>query len=157
MRGRPTDYTDKLADEICDVISCSNKGIKKLCEANENWPHPDTIFLWLKTHKYFSDQYVRAKQLQIEVFIDEILEISDDNTHDYISTSDGKKVIDHEHVQRARLRIDTRKWLASKLVPKVYGERTPENNDLEKDSFIEKAKQEVAKLKGNDHGRSTQT
>ncbi len=36
---------------------------------------------------------------------------------------DGKKALDHEHVQRSRLRVDTRKWAAGKLAPKRYGDK----------------------------------
>ena len=28
-----------------------------------------------------------------------------------------------EHIQRSRVRIDTRKWLLSKMLPKVYGDK----------------------------------
>jgi len=31
--------------------------------------------------------------------------------------------VDHEHIQRARLRVDTRKWILSKMLPKVYGDK----------------------------------
>jgi hypothetical protein len=54
---------------------------------------------------------------------DEALEIADETSDDWITTEDGKKILDHEHVQRSRLRVDTRKWAASKLAPKKYGDK----------------------------------
>jgi hypothetical protein len=57
--------------------------------------------------------------------IDEILDICDDKSEDYCTNSKGEEVFDSEHVQRSRLRIDTRKWYAAKLAPRVYGDKTP--------------------------------
>lgn len=119
--GRPTRYTVALAKEICDAIASSPKGVGKLCVENPHWPNKDTIFTWLKDNKDFSDQYARAKQVQIECVVDELLEIADDDTKDCIVDAEGEIVLNSQAVQRARLRIDTRKWLACKLVPKIYG------------------------------------
>lgn len=119
--GRPPRYTLTLAKEICDAIASSPKGIARLCIENPHWPNKDTIFTWLKDNKDFSDQYVRAKQVQVECVVDELLEIADDDSKDCIIDAEGEVVFNSQAVQRARLRIDTRKWLACKLVPKVYG------------------------------------
>ncbi|GEM_PF-745979 len=119
--GRPTTYTIKLAHEICEVIATTSKGIKALCKENPHWPNSDTIYNWLAKNKEFSDHYARAKRQQIEVIIDEILTIADDASSDYVTNDEGRPVIDHEHINRAKLRIDTRKWLAAKLVPRMYG------------------------------------
>ena len=73
--------------------------------------------------KEFSDLYARAKRLQIEVIIDEILEIADDTSKDNVINEDGKSTINHEHINRSRLKIDTRKWLAAKLCPRLYGDK----------------------------------
>ncbi len=122
--GRTTDYTPELAKEICYAVSCSSHGIKKLCKLNKHWPSHDTIYRWLAMKKEFSDLYARAKRLQIEVIIDEILEIADDTSNDsVINGEDGKLTIDHEHINRSRLKIDTRKWLAAKLCPRLYGDK----------------------------------
>lgn len=142
--GRPTLYTIELATEICNTISCSTKGIKQLCMEKSHWPCADTIFHWRKIHKEFSDQYVRAKQFQIEALIDEILEIADSSDKDFKSNPDGKVIIDHEHIQRSRLRIDTRKWLASKLVPKIYGDRIQTSMEIELDE-VQKIRELVRK------------
>lgn len=119
--GRPTGYTPELANEICNSIASSSKGTKKLCKENQHWPCQDTLFAWLKNHPEFSEQYAQAKRCQIEVFIDEILDIADDSSHDELINEEGSLVCNSEFIARSRLRIDTRKWLAAKLVPKVYG------------------------------------
>lgn len=126
--GRPTIYSTELAEEICDVIACSSKGLKRLCNEHKHFPNPDTIYSWRRKYKDFSEQYARAKQHQIEVIIDEIFDIADDTSNDFSISSEGKEICNHEHINRSRLRIDTRKWLASKLAPKIYGDK-PELND----------------------------
>ena len=79
------------------------------------------MFTWWKNNQECSDQYAHAKRCQIETFIDEILEIADDSSQDVLVNEQGSISCNHEFIARSRLRIDTRKWLASKLVPKVYG------------------------------------
>ncbi len=120
QKGRPSTYTMELAKDICDKIASNSKSIKKLCTENPHWPHRDTIFTWLKNYPEFSDQYAQAKRCQVEAFVDEILEIADDVSQDIISER-GYISCNSELIARSRLRIDTRKWLAAKLVPKVYG------------------------------------
>ncbi len=121
--GRPTIYSDDLANEICNAIACSSKGIRRLYNECAHFPTPDTIYRWVKEHREFSDQYARAKRQQIEVIIDEIMGIADDTSNDYSTNEDGKLICNHEHIQRSRLRIDTRKWLAAKLAPRLYGDK----------------------------------
>jgi hypothetical protein len=128
QRGRPTKYSNELAEEICAAIASSSKGIKILCQENPHWPNKDSIFTWLKDNKEFSDQYAQAKRLQIECVVDELLEIADDDSKDRIIDTEGQIHFNSQAIQRARLKIDTRKWLACKLVPKVYGpQKTDEN------------------------------
>lgn len=134
--GRPSIYTQELADEICAKIASNGKGIKLLCTENSHWPSKDTIFEWLKNYSDFSDQYVQAKQFQIETFIDDILEIADDASQDLVTNEHGNLVSNNSSIVRARLRIDTRKWLASKLVPKTYG--LVKQDDVRELSVVEK-------------------
>jgi hypothetical protein len=65
----------------------------------------------------------RAREEQADKLFRETIEIADDKSGDYITTSDGKRVVDHENIQRSRLRVDARKWAAARLAPKKYGDR----------------------------------
>lgn len=132
-RGRPSDYTLELAKEICDAISSTSLGLKALCNKHEHWPCPDTIYSWLCKHKEFSDMYAQSKRMQVEVLVDEILEISDDISQDTVIDDAGKTSINYEHINRTRLRVDTRKWIACKLVPRVYGDRVANSHAIEAD------------------------
>lgn len=74
----------------------------------------------------FAAQYARAREIGYHAMADELIEIADDGTNDWMERQgdDGAAhVINGEHVQRSRLRLDTRKWLLSKALPKVYGEK----------------------------------
>ena len=65
----------------------------------------------------------RAREAQAEHWADEIIEIADDSGLDVVNNGEGGYRIDGEAIQRARLRVDARKWLMSKLAPKKYGDR----------------------------------
>ena len=121
--GRPTDYTSELADEICDVVSGTTKGLEKLCKENPHWPDPSTIYRWRRKNDNFYQNYARAKEFQAEVGADEIVAIADDGALDYTINNKGVVVVDHEHIQRSKLRVEARKWSASKLLSKRYGDK----------------------------------
>jgi hypothetical protein len=87
-----------------------------------------TIFNWLRKHDDFLEQYERAKEIQADALAEDILDIADDGTNDWMAREDkdGKNIgwqLNGEHVQRSRLRVDARKWIASKLKPKKYGDQ----------------------------------
>lgn len=115
-------YTEKLAEEICTCIAHSDRGLTYWCKKKNHFPSRDTIFQWILRKPDFADKYARAKEMQAEYMSDQLLEISDDGTNDTIEEQ-GRIKTDHDVVQRSRLRVDTRKWLLSKLIPKKYGDR----------------------------------
>ena len=67
-------------------------------------------------------RYTRAREAQADKFFREIIEIADDASGDYVTTGDGMTIVDHENIQRSRLRVDARKWAAARLAPKKYGD-----------------------------------
>ncbi|HEX4371997.1 MAG TPA: hypothetical protein VHZ50_01710 [Puia sp.] len=121
--GSPLTYTPELGEEICITISTTSEGLETLCKLNPHWPNPNTIYEWRLKLKEFGEMYTKAKKSQVEVLVDEILAIADDNSQDYITNDEGKLVYNSEHVNRSRLRIDTRKWFAAKLAPRIYGDK----------------------------------
>jgi len=138
--GRPTNYTPKLADEICDAIASSELGLAHLVDANEHWPARGTIFIWMRRHPEFRDKYTAAKEDQQDVCVEYMQEILNE-PHKYIDKETGSTRID---VSMLRVKIDTMKWQASKLKPKKFADKIdmsiPENEILE-DSL--KRKQEL--------------
>lgn len=109
--GRPTNYNDELAAEICGRIA-RGESVRSITR-DEQMPGLSTIYLWLNKHPKFVEQYTRAKEDSADALADDILHIAD---------NDGD-------VQRDRLRVDARKWIASKLKPKKYGERLTHSGD----------------------------
>ena len=131
IKAKTISYNQAIANEICNEISCSSKGIRVLCKDNPNWPSAKTIFQWRIKHKDFGEQYARAKEHQIQSLVDEIIDIADDTSQDFIQSEDGKLKANQEHINRSRLRIDTRKWLAAKLCPRLYGNKVSDQPPME--------------------------
>lgn len=127
--GRPSIYNDELVEQICYAIANSSKGLREICKKNPHFPNPDTIYEWVRTKPNFSELYYKAKRDQITPLIDDILAISDDTSNDDIINKSGELVANNEHINRSRLRIETRKWLAARLMPKLYGDRLHIDND----------------------------
>ncbi|MCB4861124.1 hypothetical protein K7W03_16150 [Sphingobium sp. PNB] len=94
--------------------------VRAIC-ARDGMPCKATVMNWLARDPEFRAGYAVAKALYAETLAEEVIEISDDGTADWVAGEDGKE-LDHEHVQRARLRVDSRKWLAARLSPKRYGD-----------------------------------
>lgn len=126
MTGRPSDFTQEVADAICTRIA-AGESLRAICQ-DEHMPAASTVFLWLIKHLEFSEQYARAREAQADFLADEIIEISDDGTNDWMVRNgkdgeDSTYVLNGEHVQRSKLRVDSRKWFASKVAPKKYGDK----------------------------------
>ena len=124
--GRPTDYTQELADRICDQLA-DGDSLRKVC-LEDDMPGKSTVFRWLRLYPEFRDQYTRAKEESADALFDEILDIADDGSNDLMEKldSDGAMIGWRENgevLQRSRLRVDARKWMLSKIKPKKYGEK----------------------------------
>ncbi|QGM98434.1 hypothetical protein [Methylocystis parvus] len=134
--GRPTIYTPELAARICAELACG-KSLRTVCKAND-MPGLETVFRWLREKPDFRDQYAHAKNESADALVEEMLDIADDGSNDWMEVhgKDGESIgwrLNGEHVQRSRLRVDVRKWAASKLKPKKYGERVEMNHGVQPD------------------------
>lgn len=119
--GRPSEFTEEIADEICDRIS-SGESLRRIC-SDEGMPSKTSVFRWLYNNKEFCFQYARAREVQADSLADEILDICDDGSNDTYTDEEGNVRVNTDVIARSRLRVDTRKWIASKLKPRVYGEK----------------------------------
>lgn len=115
--ARPSDYTEEIALDIC-VRLANGESLSRICD-KESSPHVSTIYRWLNSKPEFRDMYARAREDQADTLADEIIAISDEQRE--AVTRDGT-IYDPE-VNRDRLRIDTRKWVAAKLKPRKYGDK----------------------------------
>lgn len=114
-----------MAERICEAIA-NGQSLRAICR-EDDMPQKRTVLQWLDKNEDFRTQYARARVEQADHFAEEILEIADDGKNDFLEreNADGSKysVADHEHINRSRLRVDARKWLMSKMLPKKYGDR----------------------------------
>ena len=135
-RGRPTLYCEELANLICERVATSTMGLARLCSTYDDLPEKITINIWRYRYPEFNTQYAQAKLKQADLLAEEMLDIADDGTNDWMESfgEEGEIVykLNGEHVQRSRLRIDTRKFLASKLLPKQYGQHAEEKETFDK-------------------------
>jgi len=126
QRGKKT--PERIAAILKEIESSSSMPIWKACKLHDlslvSWES------WLSKDEELANRYVRAKEKQLQRMADEILQISDDSIWDELfveeDTKEGKsakRVLNHEFVQRSKLRVDSRKWLLSKLLPKKYGDK----------------------------------
>ena len=128
--GRPSIYTQELADAICAELA-TGKSLRSVC-ADEDMPAMSTIFNWFRTKEGFVEQYARAKEEACDAMVDEMLDIADDGTNDYMTITKGDysyNVEDKEVTNRSKLRVDTRKWIVSKIKPKKYGDKLDVTSD----------------------------
>lgn len=104
MTGRPTDYTEDQADSICTWVA---EGGSLLSWTRENNVGLSTVYQWLRKQPSFAENYARAREDAADTLVDRLLEIAD--------TEDD--------AQRAKLKCDNIKWVASRMKPKNYGDR----------------------------------
>lgn len=104
--GRPSHYTPEIADIVCEAIATGG-ALYKICEERDDFPAERTIYQWLEKHEEFAQKYARARERQADRRADEVVVIADTEADP----------------QRARNRMDARKWHSAKLAPKKYGEK----------------------------------
>jgi hypothetical protein len=130
--GRPTLYSKEKSDLICKLIA-SGQPLTKVC-ALENMPCMSTVMNWLwqeaPYREDFLERYARAREQQAEILADQIISIADDDSEDIIfaegNDASGVTAIpkaNREFIQRSNLRVEARKWVAAKLLPKKYGDK----------------------------------
>lgn len=124
-RGATSSCTPELAERICGRLAMGHT-LRSVC-SEKGMPRAHTVIGWTLVNPAFREHYVRAREIGYLQMADGILDIADDGSNDYVERlrADGSKVVlfDGEHVQRSRLRVDTRKWLMSKALPKLYGDK----------------------------------
>lgn len=125
-RGRPSSYSEEIAAKILSRLA-EGETLSSVCRGDD-MPPKSTVLGWVMDDRDgFSDRYARARGLQQDTWADEIIDIADDATNDWMARN-GKEdepswSLNGEHVQRSRLRSDNRKWLLSRLRPDKYGDR----------------------------------
>jgi terminase small subunit-like protein len=110
--GRPTKYSPEWAEGFCALIA-EGQSVAEICERRDQ-PSQQSVYTWLRENEDFLERYARAREAQADLFFKECLEIADRG-------KDGENE-SQARIQRDRLRVDTRKWMAARLAPKKYGD-----------------------------------
>ena len=112
--GRPTVYTDMIAEEICNRLT-SGESLEAMC-ADPHLPSATCVLNWVfdgkPEHERFVVAYARAREKQAERYADQIIPIAD--------SMQGKE---RHEVYAADLRIKTRQWLMARRLRAVYGDK----------------------------------
>lgn len=116
--GRPSTYSKELAEKICEELA-QGKSMRTVCKGDD-MPAMSTVFKWLREIKEFSEQYARAKEESTDAMSEDVLFISDESLLEAVN-ADPKAA--NAVVQAMRLRVDTRKWIMSKMKPKKYADK----------------------------------
>lgn len=122
---RESTFNRETADIILARLS-QGESLRSICRDLKS-PAESTVRLWaLDDVEGFAAQYARARELQAYALEDELLDIADNGTNDWMERHDPGNpgwAINGEHLQRSRLRFDARRWAMSKILPKAYGEK----------------------------------
>ncbi len=123
--GRPSKFTQETAAKVLELLA-SGKPMTPTVLKKNGLPAPQTIYRWTEENESFRDEYTRARMFQAHVYADQTLEIADTA----------------EDAGLAKLQIDARKWYASKVIPKLYGDR----QDIEVNHTVKIAEEHAAAL-----------
>jgi len=134
--GAPSLYSEALADRIIRGM-WEGRFLYQVC-AQPGMPDKRTVLKWVDIHPEFRARYFRARVALADALAEQAIMIADDMSRDQLFTGEGNPVA----VQRARLRIDTRKWVASKLDPKGWGQRAEVTGEVTHRLLIDRPPEE---------------
>ena len=120
LKNELSEYQQELGDKICSIVATHTESLEDLVKMYE-LPPVRTIYDWLYRNDAFSHNYAKAKQIQAQRMIEELDKIAKEKS--YYVDADGNQRVDPGFTASQRLIADTRKFIASKLVPKVYGDK----------------------------------
>lgn len=131
MNALAIELTQQILDEVLERLA-GGESLRAICR-EENMPQIQQVMRLRLSDAIFAEQYARAREMQAEQFYDEILEIVDDGTNDFVQreTAKGKVIVmpDMELVQRSKMRYEARRWAMSKILPKQYGDKVQHVGD----------------------------
>lgn len=134
LTGRPCEFTQEMADKICEFVATNTCGYQKLAHRYPDLPELSTVTAWRVRFPSFSSQYLEAKRFQALLLAEETLDLCDELSP--YEDEKGVSRIDAGILGKTKLQVATRQWHASKLAPKIYGDKqiieqtTSENESL---------------------------
>ena len=146
--GETSSYAPDIARAICKGLA-EGMTLREVCR-QEGMPPESTVRLWaLDDREGFAAQYARAREIGYHAMADDIVEISDDGSNDWMERNGEGNIgwqLNGEALGRSRLRVDTRKWMLSKVLPKIYGDKLAIGNDGDKPFKTEETGKGLSRL-----------
>jgi hypothetical protein len=120
-RKAPVPYSDALADIIIERLE-QGEALHAIC-SSDDMPSHAAVHKWAaEKPDTFGDRYVRARELGYLKWADELEALAE-------GSIEGERRFESGVVQRHRLQIDTRRWILSKMLPKVFGDKLDVTSD----------------------------
>lgn len=113
---------EKAFKKIIHLIANEKMSLRAALKEPET-PSSETFYKWLSDDEIKAKQYAHACEERADSIFEEILNIADDGTNDYMTNKNGDEILNSEHVQRSKLRLEARKWVLAKMNPKKYGDK----------------------------------
>lgn len=138
--GRPSSYTDAVATQIIERLS-NGEPLREICR-DDNMPAWTTVYAWMKVRPELAERFAHAREAGEEAIGQDCLRIADDASNDWMEKydKDGECIgwqLNHDHVQRSKLRIETRLKLLAKWNPKKWGEKIDMNHGGQPENPVE--------------------
>ena len=115
--GRPAKYSLDITRDLCNRLMQGNS-LRATCEQMSL--DITIVYDWLQIHPEFAKLYAQAREVQADFYADNILETIDNASSD------------RNEIERAKIKAEALKWIASKLKPKRYGDKLDLTSDGEK-------------------------
>ena len=126
-RGYQSSYTKEVADLICERLA-EGESLNSICKPH-HMPGESAVRYWaLSNRDGFAAKYTQAREIGYDRMAEDVLKLADTprKSKKITDKADGtREIVTSDAVDRARLQVDTRKWLLSKVLPKIYGDRAP--------------------------------
>jgi len=129
LGGRPTIFTEELANKICDLIATHPVGYNTLLNLYPELPDRSTFLAWRLKYDWFSTKYLEAKKFQAEILVEEIDNLIPEGLV-YYTDEKGQERIDSPSAGLLIAKINNRKWTAARLVTNIYGDRQQVNTTV---------------------------
>jgi hypothetical protein len=123
---RPRTFSKDVAEALLDRVA-DGEPPTQICRDDPGMPTWRVLGRWRRQNEDFEKRFRIAWESCCEHMVGDIVTIADNATNDYVNRVTKKgvlRVFDREHFERSRLRVESRKWMAQKVLRAVYGERS---------------------------------
>ena len=124
--GTAVRYSEEVEDELLALVA-SGLSLYQI-EKIKGMPSRRSVLAWKYKYPDFSRKFDAARLAGVDSIAEDILNIADDGSNDWVERlgyngATPKMEVNGEAIHRSKLRVESRKWLLAKLMPKKYGDK----------------------------------